>query len=99
MFMNQAWIRDVIVPGLGVADDSCIFSDIKDIHHPRAQCSRHGKDCEVKPVAFFSAGFSCKSLSKLYGNRADMGACLPQQVGSSGDTCTQARDNKYGQLT
>ena len=84
---DKAWINDVIMPAVCVPDDSgCIFENLKDIHMTEAACARHERQCPVTPVTLFSAGFSCKSLSKLNGCRSQMGDCLQMQMGSTGNT-------------
>ena len=44
----------------------CIFNDIMQLGQQKAQCMRHGRQCEVPTdVVFWSCGFSCCPYSRL----------------------------------
>lgn len=88
---KREWIQHVVEPF--VADEgACCFGDIETLGGRRAKCERHGRLCEVQSCFAFSAGFSCKSLSKLNTQRRSMTACLQQEIGSSGRTFCGLRE-------
>ena len=60
----QVRIKTIVgaAPGFG---DQCLFSDVKDLQHAPAYCTKHQQNCVVPAVQFFSAGFSCKSLKQV----------------------------------
>lgn len=84
---KQSWVQKVIEPGVGDCE-GCIFNDFAHIGGPSAECAKHREQCPVASSFLFSAGISCKTLSKLYKQRAGLGPrCLVDSVGTSGKTC------------
>ena len=46
-------------------DGCCIFTEIDQICGRKAFCTVHDQKCMVEPTDVFTAGFSCKTMSKL----------------------------------
>lgn len=82
---KRGWIKHIIEPYLN-DDQGCLYPDVCELHHRATKCVKHGECCEVRQADFFSAGFSCKSFSKLFKSRKLMGTALQQEIGSSGTT-------------
>ena len=82
---KREWIRNVVEPCVG-DENGCCFTDIELLSGRHAFCERHGKNCDIPKCFVWSAGFSCKSLSKLYAKCRPMGNCLQNEEGSSGKT-------------
>ena len=51
--------------GVRAGSDVCVFTDIDNLSVRRAWCALHKSSCAINPVLIFTAGFSCKTMSKL----------------------------------
>ena len=83
---KQSWIMKIIAPQVG-DDDSCCFADVCDLKGEVSTCVKHDKKCVIRQPMLMYIGTSCKNMSKLNALSSQMGACLQQEVGTSGATC------------
>lgn len=82
---KREWISNIVEVCMD-DEDGCCFVDIEGLGGRHATCDKHNQQCAIDSCYLFSNGFSCRSLSKLFSQRTQMGNCLKEGEGSSGRT-------------